>query len=453
MSKLLFTFLFVLCACASIPDDHAEDDAPAEGESPAVAIELELRRLVESRGTLWPGFDPLSIPLAISDGARTFLFRHPSPPDGFSPSDAASTAHVMEGRHEAITANTAVEIGGVLTATLLLDSRRPLDSVTDLAATAVHEAFHADQRANHPSWGANEADLFVYPTDDAELLALRRMETAALRWALAAGESEESRCWSRTALQLRKERYERMDDPFAAYERGTELNEGLATWVEMKAAGRTDLDLSTTFGPAEIRRRAYSTGPALALLLDRFSAKWEAELDSSSAASLDEALLIAAGTGPACALPEDLIARLRREAVADVDDLIAERVRRLHAFEQATGWRIVVDAGSGEPLWPQGFDPLNVERLEPARVLHSRFLRAGNGAGVLEILNARALTEGVGPHPLFQGFRRVVVTGLPEPVVTQEGETVSVRAPGVTLDFKNSSVSRNGEVITVRLGS
>ncbi|MCG8606567.1 hypothetical protein MJD09_16490, partial [bacterium] len=81
----------------------------------------ELERLASNR-LLWPNYDPLSIPLAIFDGSNTYLFRHPNPPEGFQKADRAS---VFSGRHPAVTANTSAEIGGVLSATLLLDELQP----------------------------------------------------------------------------------------------------------------------------------------------------------------------------------------------------------------------------------------------------------------------------------------------------------------------------------------
>src|SRR5690606_10168800 len=50
----------------------------------AFAIAREVERIAVER-TFWPGFDPLSVPLAIYSGDRTYLFRHPSPPEGFAP--------------------------------------------------------------------------------------------------------------------------------------------------------------------------------------------------------------------------------------------------------------------------------------------------------------------------------------------------------------------------------
>lgn len=156
----------------------------------------EVERIVGSR-SLWPGFEPLAIPLAIYDGDRTYLFRHPAPPDGFVTVEQDDhQAHVWDGRHPAVTANTSIELGDRTIATLILDLPDGDRSLSDLAAVALHEAFHVFQRERHPGWQANEADLFVYPTTDTERLALRRLETEALRRALAAPDSTESACWA-----------------------------------------------------------------------------------------------------------------------------------------------------------------------------------------------------------------------------------------------------------------
>lgn len=106
-----------------------------------------------------------------------------------------------------------------MTATLLLNGFDADAPLTDIAAVAIHEAFHVFQRTSHPDWTANEADLFVYPVEDLELLKLRRLETKALKSAFA--HSDETACWGRQALNIRQERFALMDDAFVAYERGT----------------------------------------------------------------------------------------------------------------------------------------------------------------------------------------------------------------------------------------
>lgn len=457
--RLVLIIGTVLTACARpLPGARDGIDRRHGETSPAVALEREVKRLTAMntrQEALWPGFDPLVVPLAVYDGDRTFLFRHPAPPAGFVPvSNDSPAAYVWTGRHEAVTANSNAEVGGVPTATVLLDRPQPGRSLLDMAAVAVHEAFHVYQRARHPSWIVNEADLFTYPTDASDLLALRRLETEALRRALTADEATDAACWARKALALRGERYARMDSAFAAYERGTELNEGLATYVEMRAAGRREVDLPPAeFGPAEVRRRAYATGFALALLLDRFLPGWPAKFEANDSQALDAALAMALQPGNACMFGDAFVAEAEEKARAEVLARAAELTRRLDAFEAKPGWRVVVEVGRGEPLWPQGFDPLNVERVDAGRVLHTRFLRLGNAAGRLEVLNAEALTEGVGSHPLFQGVRRVVLTGIAEPDVSDVEGQVTLRAPGLTVEFKGASATRSRGVVTVRLGS
>ena len=88
--------------------------APPSPEPTALALEEEVRGIAEASArtdSLWPGFDPLAIPLAVYDGERTFLFRHPSPPGDFATlPEAEPSTHVLTGRHEAVTANTSAEI-------------------------------------------------------------------------------------------------------------------------------------------------------------------------------------------------------------------------------------------------------------------------------------------------------------------------------------------------------
>jgi len=238
----------------------AAPPAAAQDAERALAIAREVERVAADR-VLWPGFDPLSFPLAIFAEGRTYLFRHPSPPEGFAPV-AGAAPHVLafEGRHPALVANTSIEIGGVTTATLLADGGPGEPSgVRDLAAVALHEAFHVFQRARHPGWVGNEADLLLYPVADAGLLGLRRRESAALRRALAAADEADAACWARLALEARRERFAAMDSAFSAYERLTELNEGLATYIQLRVAGRTTVDIpEMEFPPAAVRTRSYA---------------------------------------------------------------------------------------------------------------------------------------------------------------------------------------------------
>lgn len=424
----------------------------------AQALDDEVLRIAGDR-VLWPGFNPTTIPLAIFDGHRTHLFRHPAPPEGFLPVGGDGTGgYVYAGRHPSVTANTYADVGGTMSATMMLEGPIERVDLARLTAVALHEAFHVFQRQRHPGWQANEADLFVYPIEDADLLALRRLETEALGRASTAADEAESACWAREVLALRRQRFENLGEPFVSYERGTELNEGLAAYVQHRAEGSDAIGIPEVGFPAiDVRQRAYSTGLAFALLLDRFQPNWAVAFEASESGSLDEALgdAIEVRGAADCAFEPDELGEMARAAGRDIEALLESRGERRKQFEELTGWRVIVEAAGGQPLWPQGFDPLNVERLDEG-VLHTRFLKLGNDSGELQVIDTagadlEALTEGAGAHPLFEGIKRVVIAGLNKLHVETVAGALTVRTDGFSADFSGVEVRRGEKELVLRL--
>ena len=457
-----FVLIAMLMVTTTVWAQNAPSPAPAPTPAPAakpamppraVQIEQAVHALAAApeSGALWPGFDPLKIPLAVFDGKDTWLFRHPAPPAGFVSLSSQPGAFVKPGRLEGLVANSSADIGGVSTGTLIVDSKVERGNV-EWAAIAVHEAFHVFQRAKHPGWIANEADLFVYPVDDAALLSLRRLETNALQQALATEDRDTSSCWARLALNLRNRRYAAMDAAFATYERGTELNEGLAAYVQMQAQGQFAIDWPPQeYAPAQVRQRAYTLGAAQAMLLDRFAPRWREDFEANDKQTLDGALTRALGAGRVCAFEPALVASEDEIARSDIAALQKQRQDALRQFEAQPGWRVIVEAADGAPLWPQGFDPLNVTRIDGQRVLHTRFVKLGNDAGHVEVIGHASLSEGAGAHPLFNGLKRLQLTGLPKPLVQENAGSVSVKAEGLDLQFKKANVATSGETIRIVL--
>ncbi len=79
-------------------------------------------------------------------------------------------------------------------------------------------------------------------------------------------------------------------------------------------------------------------------------------------------------------------------------------------------------------------------------------MKVGNQTGTLEVLNARAVTESAGKHPLFEGIRRVTVTGLPkEPDVRESGTELTVEAAGVSARFTAARWERKDRTTTVHV--
>ena len=131
--------------------------------------------------------------------------------------------------------------------------------------------------------------------------------------------------------------------------------------------------------------------------------------------------------------------------------VLKRRTARREEFESIHGWRIVIEADRSSPLWPQGFDPLNVYLVEGG-VLHSRFIKLGNENGNMEVMGMTALTEEIGPHPLFNGVRRILVTGFEsEPSVMLEGDQVNVNSNGLKASFIGASVDRGDQEVLIRL--
>lgn len=424
------------------------------GEAAAAALAAEVGRI--RAGSLWPDFDPAGVPLAFFDGERTYLFRHPSPPPEFRPLPDRPQARMFSGQHPLVRANTSAVIGGVPVATLLSSPGDTRDA-RELASIAVHEMFHVFQAARHPKWGGNEVDLFTYPIDDASQLKLSRLETEALRRALAARRDRESACWAATAVQLRERRFAALGDAGAAYERGTELKEGLAQLVESRARGATPPDSifpREDFAAGEVRSRSYAVGHAFGALLDRFAPGWERRLESGADRPLDSLLgeALAARKRGSCGFSraelDQSLANARRSI--ELAELTRKAVRK--DFFSRGGWKVVVVSGA-EPLFPQNFDPLNVERLAAGEVLHTRWIKLGNSAGAVEVLDRRALTESAGKHPLFEGVKSLTVTGIEgEPQARESPDGVSVRAPGLTADFRGASLTRGDRTLVVTLG-
>jgi hypothetical protein len=426
--------------------------APARqsGAAALFAVMDEVDRM--GAAELWPGFDPRRVPVALYDGSNTLLFRHPQPPEGFVSLSSRRGGWAFAGRHESVTANAPVKLGGVWTATALLTPDRR-GTTRDAAALVVHEMFHAFQRERHADWQANELDLFAYPFEDAEVLRLRRLESEALRRAAGAARPRDAACWGASAVGLRRARFARMPKASVAYERATELNEGLAEYVEARAAGRRGSGLTAReFGAEEVRQRAYLTGRALAFLLDRFAPGWKRQLEAGEKRSLDELLEAALPRARRCELPAPAREAAKVRARDDVAELKAARAAARRDYLARDGWRIVLTPAEGLPLWPQGFDPLNLRPLTGAELLHTRHLKLGNDAGAIEILGRAALTEGAGRHPLFNGVRRLIVAGLSaEPSVEESERKITITAADLKAEFRSARVAREGRTLTVQL--
>lgn len=416
--------------------------------SQVTAVVAELDRSASL--SLWPGFDPRIVPLALWLGEHTFLVGHPTPPPECRPLPGQPRVCWLPGRPAGLSANSQAEIAGARTATVMLET---MGSPREQAALAVHEAFHVFQwRAQ--ALQANEGALFTYPLADAAALALRRQETIALRRALDEGDPDEAAEWAMAAMVSRRARFLKLPPDASGYEQALERHEGLAAYVQGRVANWTvDQDLPAEDYPlADVRPRAYASGRALALLLDRLRPDWVRDYDLASGPALDELaleVLLGAGIVPA-ETGEDERDRAWLDARREVASRAADLARRREAFQNRPGWRLEIVA-EATPLSLAELDPMNVVNLGGGEVLHTRWVRLARDGGQIEV-EGESLTTAAGTHPLFEGVRRLAVTGLKrEPALRVKGQAVSLEEQGVRASFPNALVERSAARVTVRL--
>ena len=388
---------------------------------------------------LWPGFDPLHTPIELFDGTNTYLYRHPAPPKEFTPVKGHPGVYVFPGRHSTVAADTAADLAGVLTATMIFHAA---DEAS--AAVLAHECFHVFQARQHPSWTANEVSLFTYPNTNPENLALMRLEMEAMRRALAAATPE---CWAARVRAIRSERFALLPPDAIAYERGTELHEGLAQYIQDLARGQQKWE-SRTFGPEEVRLRGYASGDGLARVLDRVNPNWKSRIGNS----LDE--LLPTSDSAACAFTDMETNAAKEQALSDVKALQDQKGQLQAAFDAQPGWRVIVVSAKDKPLLLDAFDPMNISALSSDTILHKRWLKLHNASGSLEIMNHGSVTRGVGAHPLFTGIATWKTAGLSgQPEVKQDGSKVTLSSPVLNASFSNANLetNENSQTITIRL--
>ncbi len=411
----------------------------------------EARRL--SSEPLWPAYDPSVIPAALYDGKNTYLFNHPQPPEGFNVLDRPENVWVYEGRYPVIVGHSMFDIGGVMTAGVLLDLLKGR-SIREAAAILLHEKFHVFQMKNHPNWMPNAVDQFIYPFEDVDHYALVRLEVEALRHALLSKTSQDKACWASVAAELRDMRFEKLEDKFVVYERGNELLEGLAMNIEYSAAGKNPVDSfpKEGFSPENMRIRTYFTGLAMASLLSLFHPGWEHDIEAGKYDYLDQLFKDKfSGMEGNCGFSDEDKKSALEDAEAAVKNFLKKKSDMKKEFFSQEGFTIVIISDK-VPLQPAGFDPMNVTSLSKKEVLHHRFLRLRNSLGSLEVMNLKSLSEGCGEHPLFNGVCKLTVAGFSsKPSVFESEGKLIIKSEGFTAEFEKAKFEIADAVLKVTL--
>jgi hypothetical protein len=407
-----------------------------------------------SEPSLWPGFFPREIPAAVFDGAQTFIFGFGRPPEGFAPVPGRPDVFVYPGQHSAVLANRRVRIEGTWVATAIPGhgpfGNHRSKTLADIAAVVLHEKFHVFQAVRHPAWRPNDLVLLTYPLDSPEVLARRRLELEAFRRAAAAAFLEEAAAWAKTGLDMRRTRLARLSPAEARYEREIALLEGLAQYIEHRAAERVGPDdaLEDDLAPRGIRLLGYVEGCWIGLLLDRFDPAWKEHLEADDRGGLEDLLgnaLMGVGGRPAEFTPAELV---EAEALASmaVEARADERRRAERDFFTKLGYRIELRPAGGTVRFEM-FDPFSIEALGERRILHPAGISCRAGSGNVRTAWRPCLTEVDGQGRIV----RIVLTGIRGKPSLPPGWNVPLHlaTEGIQIELGKGRVRFRGNIVEI----
>ena len=467
--------------------------APHLGASPLAAQAPErlaavatIAREVRDSGAawgprIWPGFRPDTIPLLfVLPGEGTALFGWRADlPEGFRPLEGnPGTGWKREASRGA--ASTATDLGGRRAAQMVVSSvERPA-----LLGLTLHEAFHtyagsAVRPGKRFGRGENAGLVASYPVFDANNEEGMALEGRLLGAALRAGDPAESRRLALLYSAAREGRARALAREMAEFEEMAELNEGLASYTQIRGAmlgGASLADqpeirtLEDLLGNPErsFRLRYYSTGAAMALLLDRLAGpQWKARLVAEDL-TLHEVLAQATGYhADEAALrrsAEEMFDPAARRTRAQEVTAALQRSRRRQVDSLLARPGVLVELdGSTLPrrfIGHCGFDPINTLQVGDGTVLHTRWLALCAGGNrwqgefntpVLQAEGFTTLRAVIGAEPEV----RVTVAGAPVALADltklPDARDVAIESPGLTLRLSRAGLERNGRVLRVVL--
>jgi len=433
--------------------------APLDTAARLDSVARQAERIGRSHGaSIWPGFRPDTIPLAfVLSGRGTLLFHWPgSLPAGYGPVTGIPGAAWRDDRALGA-ASTSTELDGRRVAQVVVGTLDP----PELLATAFHEAFHVFERASVQQgrkFGRSENSFYIssYPVFDVANEALFGLEGQVLSAALAASTAERRRELARSFAAIRRARHRRLAADFVEFDRMSELNEGLAEYAlvrtlelvradaSLPAAWRSSADRNlarrsqrlarlTEDVAQSLRLRFYSTGPALARLLDALAGpEWKPRALAQDR-YLDELLAEVSGLSAEPAALARAAAGLDtsaawRDASASIARLQALRRAQVDSLLGQPGLLLELDASAmpGKDFGFCGFDPQNHLQVTATVQLQTRWWQPCAGKALTAEFNLPSV------HDNTVGSIRAVIGPESEVKLTIGGSPVLL-APGQTL--------------------
>lgn len=462
----------------------------AHGQSSDLFSRVQLAHsVIETIGArapeiLWPNFRPDTIAMLYVSEEGTLLANWPEgAPPGFSRTAdprffwcAAATecARISYVQFPQFEGRAATTVGA--------DQESPR-----IAAEAMHEAFHTFERISIRDgvlFGRAENAIYAprYPAFDVLNEARFAIEAKLLQKAAYARSDAELRQSLLRWIGYRSARRARLPEDARKFEYMAELNEGLAqyvaaeTWTWMgrnltgdlqsggailsyRDAARLDSVMSMTSN--SIRRRFYTTGRVIGLVLDRIAPDWKTRIANSDS-TLESLVARSVGHFPA-EVGRHVSAGEGSVDTAQYYDAAARavaslRVERRAVFESAAGrpgvkMRLVFDRITPGRVPLCGFDPNRALPVDEQRVvLHQHRSSFCAGEEFAATLPQSAIVNYASSSVDFAVVDPVItVAGNATPHRNLGGrvERLSIVASDLTLNVARATARRSGNTVVI----
>ena len=360
----------------------------------------------------------------------------------------------------------------------------------DLVIT-FHEAFHGferDAKRKGGKWGAENSMLvFEYQESSARNNALFAIESRLLRLALESKGKSDLKEKVRQFLGVRLLRQAEIDPRFVEFEKGAELNEGLAEYAGTQAVVRGILSKHTSIPFTEadadaflskkysmldtigqignnIRRKFYYTGSAEGFLLDRMMPEWKTKVQMDNA-TLQGLLAASIGKLPQSKEVNSFLTKYGYEKILGAEEVaVAQKKIEHQALLDKTlnqkGRRYVIDYSAlAKPGGIRSFDPMNVTMIDTKMRVHTRSVTFASADGftaafsqpVIEDLDNRRYTTVI-PETEHETIKIDGVEIDPSLVVnTRTFKTIEIAAANFKLQAKNGSIIIGNKEVAIKL--
>jgi hypothetical protein len=362
----------------------------------------------------------------------------------------------------------------------------------DQMAMILHEGFHAFQAAQAPDKGPNEMTAVDYPLLDTPNNSSWALEAALLRDALLSDSRDTRAAKVRELVAVRAERRTALNKEAVDYEDLTEYLEGLPKYIEyrfmqeaqglepdprlffingfrgfgprlkeiraqsidrMKDIIAASVDMTgNKFGVGPLRYRLYSSGAALALLLDDIGTDWKADIFKDNVYLFDK---LKKAVGLTAAERSTLVSQARNEY--GYEALIKEKRRfeeegrkvlgeKLREIIETRETLVVLDYSDPGGIAGMSFTPFGVTKVAENLTIYDMVPLAGRFANKAEFRFAEVIPVLVDKAAKQMKF---VVKTKPSAFQAQKGTEIKVRE--FSLTGARYAVQAAGNKVVVKL--